>query len=104
MIEEKEKMQIRNQVDRQSKVPHNLFATLSKLQVLAALCVGLSAVRHGANIAITSGMVYEFEEDSDEFVIMSLEEASWMRKKSYLCRRFNFQSQQFQRHCMLFQP
>ena len=49
---------------------------------MAALCVGLSAVRHGANIAITSGMVYEFEEDSDEFVIMSLEEASWMRKQS----------------------
>ena len=65
-------------------MPKIVFDTLSKLQILAALCVGLTAVRHGANIAITSGMVFEFEEDSDEFVIMSLEEASWMRKKSCL--------------------
>ena len=88
----------------QKPLSSSVFATLSKLQVLAALCVGLSAVRHGANIAITSGMVYEFEEDSDEFVIMSLEEASWMRKKNCLSRRLNLLSQQFQRHCMLFQP
>ena len=65
-------------------LPQIVFDTLSKLQVLAALCVGLSAVRHGANIALTSEMVYEFEEDSDEFVNMSLEEASWMRKKNLL--------------------
>ena len=88
----------------QKPLSSSVFATLSKLQVLAALCVGLSAVRHGANIAITSGMVYEFEEDSDEFVIMSLEEASWMRKKNCLSSRLNLLSQQFQRHCMLFQP
>ena len=91
----KGKMQIRNQVEGSQNLPNSVFVTISKLQLLTALCVGLTAVRHGANIAITSEMVYEFEENSDEFVNMSLEEASWMRKwhkTSCLSRRLNFLS------------
>ena len=51
------------------------------MKVLAALCVGLTAVRYGANVAITSGMIYEFEKDSDEYLKMTMKEASWLRKK-----------------------
>ena len=51
------------------------------LQILAALCVCLTALRHGANIAITSGMIYSFEKNSDDYLNMTLEEASWLRKQ-----------------------
>ena len=47
------------------------------------MCVGLTAVRQGANVAITSGMIYEFEKDKDDFLDMTMEEASWLREKSF---------------------
>ena len=49
-------------------------------QILAALCISLTAMRFGANMGITSGMVYAFEKDNDDYPDMTLEEASWLRE------------------------
>ena len=54
------------------------------MQVLATLCISLTAIRHGANLAITSSVLYEFENESDEFLKMTMEEASWLRKNKHL--------------------
>ena len=61
---------------------HSVLIAKFKLQILVALCVGLTAVRHGANVAMTSGMIYAFEKDSDDFLTMTMEEASWLRKSN----------------------
>ena len=60
------------------------FHPLVDMQVLATLCISLTAIRHGANIAITSSVLYEFENESDEFLKMTMEEASWLRKNTHL--------------------
>ena len=57
---------------------------LVDMQVLATLCISLTAIRQGANIAITSSVLYEFENKSDEFLKMTMEEASWLRKNTHL--------------------
>ena len=57
---------------------------LVDMQVLATLCISLTAIRQGANIAITSSVLYEFENDSDEFLKMTMEEATWLRKNTHL--------------------
>ena len=51
------------------------------MQVVAALCVCLTAVSWGANFAITSAMIFAFQKEKDETVKMSLEDASWLRMK-----------------------
>ena len=70
-------------VDKMFMYKHYIFLSflLKCLQILAALCVCLTALRHGANIAITSGMIYSFEKNSDDYLNMTLEEASWLRKQ-----------------------
>ena len=37
-------------------------------------------MRFGANMGITSGMMYAFEKEDDDYLDMNLEEASWLRK------------------------
>ena len=52
-----------------------------EMQVLAAISVCLTAVSFGANSTITSAVIYTFQKDSDDQIKMSLEEASWLRKR-----------------------
>ena len=51
------------------------------MQVLAAICVCLSSVSYGANMAITSAVIFAFQKDSDDKMKMTLEDASWLRKR-----------------------
>ena len=60
------------------------FYPLVDMQVLATLCISLTAIRLGANLAMTSAVLYEFEKDSDEFLKMTMEEATWLRKNTHL--------------------
>ena len=60
------------------------FYPLVDMQVLSTLCMSLTAIRLGANFAMTSSIIYEFEKDSDEFLKMSMEEATWLRKNTHL--------------------
>ena len=56
------------------------------MQVLAAICVCLTAISYGANVAITSAVIFAFQKDADDQMKMTLEEASWLRKrKVFLC-------------------
>ena len=50
---------------------------------MAALCISLTSIIFGANLAMTSSVLYEFEKDIDEFLKMTMEEASWLRKKTH---------------------
>ena len=50
------------------------------MQVVAALCVCLTAISWGANFAITSAIIFAFQKDKDDQITMSLEDASWLRK------------------------
>ena len=52
-----------------------------EMQVLAAICACLTSVSFGANNTITSAVIYTFQKDSDDQIKMSLEEASWLRKR-----------------------
>ena len=51
------------------------------LQILVVFCVSLSTISWGANMSITSSLVYTFQKGRDDLVAMTIEEASWMRKK-----------------------
>ena len=51
------------------------------MQVAATLCACLTATSWGVNYGITSAVIFEFQKDKDDHVKMSLEDASWMRKK-----------------------
>ena len=51
------------------------------LQILVVFCVSLSTISWGANMSITSSLVYTFQKGRDDLVAMTMEEASWMRKK-----------------------
>ena len=55
-----------------------------EIQVLAAICVCLSAVSYGANAAITSAVIFAFQKDSDDQIKMTLEDASWLRKRKVI--------------------
>ena len=53
-------------------------------QVLATFCVCFTSVNFGANFAITSAVVFALQKGTDDQMEMSLEEASWLRKKNVL--------------------
>ena len=62
------------------------------MQVLAAICVSLAATSHGADMAITSAAIFAFQKDLDDRMKMSLEEASWLRKrKIYFKKKVQYQ-------------
>ena len=49
-------------------------------QFLLAFCVNLSTIYWGANMSITSSLVYSFQKGRDDLIDMTFEEASWMRE------------------------
>ena len=51
------------------------------MQVAATLCACLTAISWGVNYGITSAVMFAFQKDKDDRVKMSIEDASWMRKK-----------------------
>ena len=51
-------------------------------QILATLCICFTAVSFGANHAITSAILFAFQKGTDDRMAMSMEEASWLRKKT----------------------
>ena len=53
---------------------------LSTVQFLLAFCVNLSTIYWGANMSITSSLVYSFQKGEDDLIDMTFEETSWMRK------------------------
>ena len=58
------------------------FDSFLATQVLATLCICFTAVSVGANSAITSAIVFAFQKGRDDQMEMSMEEASWLRKKT----------------------
>ena len=51
------------------------------MQVLTAICVCLTSISWAANAATSSAMIFAFQKDSDDLMKMTLEEASWLRKR-----------------------
>ena len=58
----------------------SLVFALGGMQILATLCVCLTAVSIGSNIALTSGIIFSFQKDRDEDIKITMEETSWLRK------------------------
>ena len=52
-----------------------------EMQVLVAICASLTATSIGVDTAITSAAIFAFQKDSDHQIKMSLQEASWLRKR-----------------------
>ena len=53
-----------------------------QIQVLVSICVCLSSASFSVNRAITSAVIFAFEKNSDDQIKMTLEEASWLRKRN----------------------
>ena len=41
----------------------------------------MSSMSYAANSAVGAAMIYSFEKDSDDQITLTLEEASWLRKR-----------------------
>ena len=41
----------------------------------------MSSISYAANSAVGAAMIFEFEHDLDDQIKMTLEEASWLRKR-----------------------
>ena len=52
-----------------------------EVQILTAICVCMSSMSYAANSAVGAAMIYAFEKDSDDQITLTLEEASWLRKR-----------------------
>ena len=76
------------------------------MQVLAAICVSLTGISMGADMALTSAAIFAFQKDLDDHIKMSLQEASWLHKRE-IYSKMKVQSDltpllraiQFQLHC-----
>ena len=54
---------------------------LSQMQILAAMCICLSSASFSVNKAITATVIFAFQKNADDQMKMTLEEASWLRKR-----------------------
>ena len=54
---------------------------LSQMQILAAMCICLSSASFSVNKAITAAVIFAFQKNADDQMKMTLEEASWLRKR-----------------------
>ena len=73
----------RNQVRQNpslNAITFTLCFPFGGIQILATLCVCLTTVRHGSNIALTSGVIFSFQKNRDDDIKITMEEASWLRK------------------------
>ena len=50
------------------------------MQVLVLFCLSPTAISIAANMALHSLLVYTFQKERDEWLKMTLDETSWMRK------------------------
>ena len=58
-----------------------LLLSNSQMQILAAMCICLSSASFSVNKAITAAVIFAFQKNADDHMKMTLEEASWLRKR-----------------------